>query len=112
MLTPNEAAKVAKVSRPTIMKAIADKVLRAIRDNKNRWQIADEDLQAWMKGRPQVDTVEAVNVHVDLHEAEVAGLRLELAGLRGELKGKDELIAQLRQDLEHARLPFWRRWIG
>lgn len=112
MLTPNEAAKVAKVSRPTIMKSISDKALHAIRDNKNRWQISEDALQEWMQGRPQVDTVETVNVHVDQHAEEVAGLRLELVGLKGELKGKDELIAQLRQDLEHARLPFWRKLLG
>lgn len=51
MLSPQKAADRAGVSRKTIMDAITSQKLHAIRDNRNRWQIAEDDLERWMEGR-------------------------------------------------------------
>ena len=51
MLTPQKAANKAGVSRKTIMDAIAAGKITAKRDNRNRWQIDDADLQRWMDAR-------------------------------------------------------------
>lgn len=53
--TPLAAAKHAGCGRTTIMKAIKDHDLQANRDNRNRWKIASEDLEKWMKSRPVSD---------------------------------------------------------
>lgn len=50
-MTPQEAADRAKVSRRTIMLAIEGKTLKALRNNKNQWQIEEEELQRWMESR-------------------------------------------------------------
>ena len=115
MLTPQKAADHAGVSRPSIMAAIKSGKLKASRTNKS-WLIAPEDLEEWMQGRRirmhEGSMKDDMPEHEDLHAAEVSGLKIELAQLKGQISGKDELIDQLRRDLEHARLPFWRRWIG
>ena len=46
-LTPNQAAKKLGISRRTIMRAIEQHNLHAIRDNRNQWQINDTDLAQW-----------------------------------------------------------------
>ncbi|PAU91219.1 helix-turn-helix domain-containing protein, partial [Paracoccus salipaludis] len=48
MLTPQQAASRAQVSRGTIMNAIKDGHLFARRDNRNRWQIEPADLLKWL----------------------------------------------------------------
>lgn len=109
MLTPNAAAKRAGVSRPTIMTALKNKALFGTRDNRNRWQIAPEDLDAWLTGRdsklPVSDTV-SEQAEAD---REISELRGEVRVLEERLSGRDALIEQLRADLDHARRPFWRK---
>lgn len=46
-MSPAQAAHSLKVSRRTIMRAIECLEIKAFRDNKNHWQIAEEDLAAW-----------------------------------------------------------------
>ena len=46
-LTPEQAAQLAKVSRWTILRAIKSQRLQAKRDNRNRWHISPNDLEAW-----------------------------------------------------------------
>ena len=50
-LTPEAAAKRAGVSRPTINRALKTHELLGRRDNRNRWQIATADLDAWANDR-------------------------------------------------------------
>ena len=45
-MTPAQAAEAAGVSRWAIMRAINTHKLKAHRDNRNRWQIAPDDLAA------------------------------------------------------------------
>lgn len=101
MRSPQKAAEIAGVSRRTIMVAIETKAMKASRNNRNHWQISDEDLQAWMASRsPQVkptpsdtstDTTTEADLIVALMEeqlksaqAEAAGYREEIARLQGE----------------------------
>ena len=46
-MSPAQAAHVAGVSRWTIMRAINSQELLAIRDNRNQWRIAPDDLDRW-----------------------------------------------------------------
>lgn len=46
-MSPAQAAQVAGVSRWTIMRAIKAKELKAIRDNRNHWQITPDALAQW-----------------------------------------------------------------
>lgn len=101
MLSPAQAAKNSGVSRTTIMNAIKSGALTAIRTNSG-WNIDPDDLAKWAS--PPDKTFMQSESQV------VTELRLELAGLRGELKGKTELVDLLKSQLEQARLPFWRRW--
>lgn len=46
-LTPNQAAKKLGISFRTIMRAIGQHKLHAIRDNCNQWQTDDADIVHW-----------------------------------------------------------------
>ncbi|WP_182806199.1 helix-turn-helix domain-containing protein [Paracoccus sp. MC1862] len=97
MLTPQQAASRAEVSRGTIMNAIKDRHLVARRDNRNRWQIDPADLSKWLSDRSDIATVKAVTVdsqQVPLPEENL----IRIAVLEAELKGKDQRIADLERD--------------
>ena len=46
-MSPAQAAQAAGVSRWTIMRAINSHKLKAHRDNRNNWQVSNEDLDQW-----------------------------------------------------------------
>ena len=46
-MSPAHAAHLLKVSRRTIMRAIASHQLLALRDNRNHWKISPEELDRW-----------------------------------------------------------------
>lgn len=105
MLTPAQAAKKAGVSRGTIMNALKNRDLPATRNNRNHWQIQDDDLSKWMAERGDNATVMPVS------EPDTE-LKAQVQVLQAELRGRDLLIEQLKSDLAHARLPFWRKLLG
>ena len=93
----------ASVSRGTIMNAIKKGRLDGKRFNDG-WQIPLEAVEAWMADRhgsamPKTD------------EEKIA-LDKRVAVLEAELRGRDQLIDQLRQDLDHARRPWWEKMLG
>lgn len=51
MLSPQQAADQAGVSRRTIMVAIEKMALKATRNNRNNWLITKDDLRSWMDQR-------------------------------------------------------------
>ena len=51
-LSPREAARIAKVGKSTIMRAIEAKQLEARRDNRNQWRIERSALDRWTMNRP------------------------------------------------------------
>ena len=98
MLTPQQAASRAKVSRGTIMNAIKDQHLVARRDNRNRWQIDPADLSKWLSDRSDLATVKAVNTDSQQVSLPPDENLIRIAVLEAELKGKDQRIADLERD--------------
>lgn len=97
MLTPQQAARRAQVSRGTIMNGIKYGHLVARRDNRNRWQIAPADLSNWLSARSDIATVKAVTIDSQLLPPPDKNL-IRIAVLEAELKGKDQRIADLERD--------------
>lgn len=54
-LSPREAARIAKVGKSTIMRAIEATHLEARRDNRNQWRIERSALDRWTMDRPGPD---------------------------------------------------------
>ena len=54
-LSPREAARIAKVGKSTIMRAIEATHLEARRDNRNQWRIERSALDRWTMDRPVSD---------------------------------------------------------
>ena len=98
MLTPQQAASRAKVSRGTIMNAIKDRHLVARRDNRNRWQIDPADLSKWLSDRSDIATVKPVNLDSQQVPLPSNESLIRIAVLEAELKGKDQRIADLERD--------------
>lgn len=102
MLTPQQAASRAQVSRGTIMNAIKDGHLFARSDNRNRWQIEPADLLKWLSDRSDIATVKAVTI--DRQQVPPPDETLiRIAMLEAELKGKDQRIADLERDRDEWR---------
>lgn len=97
MLTPQQAASRAQVSRGTIMNAIKHGHLIARRDNRNRWQIAPADLSKWLSARANIAIVKAVTIDSQPLPPPDENL-IRIAVLEAELKGKDQRIADLERD--------------
>lgn len=97
MLTPQQAASRAQVSRGTIMNAIKGMHLIARRDNRNRWQIDPADLSKWLSDRSDIATVKGVNPDSQQVPPPDENL-IRIAVLEAELKGKDQRIADLERD--------------
>ncbi|HBS99285.1 MAG: helix-turn-helix domain-containing protein [Alphaproteobacteria bacterium] len=100
-LTPQQAATRAKVSRGTIMNAIKDGSLPAMRDNRNRWQIHPDKLASWLADRDDNDTDNATGnaAKPDSQEPSTTPEKdIRIAVLEVELKAKDQRIADLERD--------------
>lgn len=100
MLTPQQAASRAKVSRGTIMNAIKDRHLSARRDNRNRWQIHPADLSKWLSDRSDIASVKAVTINRQQVPLPPNENLMRIAVLEAKLKGKDQRIADLERDRE------------
>lgn len=97
MLTPQQAADRADISRGTIMNAIRDGNLPAFRDNRNRWQIDPEELAKWLSCRTGTITDKTVNAD-NQKPAPVDENIVRIAVLEAELKSKDQRIVDLERD--------------
>lgn len=96
-LTPQQAATRANVSRGTIMNAIKDGNLSAMRDNRNRWQISADQLAKWLSDRTDnISDKPVTNNTIELPPPDRNAIRV--AVLEAELKGKDQRIADLERD--------------
>ncbi|MFZ3581889.1 helix-turn-helix domain-containing protein [Loktanella sp. DJP18] len=105
-LTPQQAADKASVSRGTIMNAINDKTLVALRDNRNRWQISADNLSKWMADRTD-NISDIISDNADKPDSEAAHQfdekAMRIAVLETEVKAKDQRISDLEQERD-ARL--------
>ena len=111
-LTPNQAAKKLGISRRTIMRAIEQHNLHAIRDNRNQWQINDTDLAQWAPSKyaqPIAQTTPTL-AH-PIHE-----MQIRIAVLETDLKAATNIISDLkterdawREQAQKRGFWFWRR---
>ena len=104
-MSPNAAAKITGISRSAIMRAIDAKVLPARRDNKNRWLISQEDLQAWTADRPEQDrTISDIARTVTEADPSImealTQARIELAGAKAEASGLRERVADAQAEID------------
>lgn len=117
MLTPQQAADRASISRGTIMNAIKYRSLVAFRDNRNRWQIHPDELSKWLSNRPGIAVVKAISADSASGPAPDKNL-MRLAMLEAELRSKGQRIEDLERDRdgwkeqaqELARRPSRRWW--
>jgi excisionase family DNA binding protein len=96
--TPAAAAKLVGCGRASIMRAIDAQKLKAIRDNRNRWRISEDDLQIWMKCRlvAAPDTNRSVSGEQLLSRANVAEARVEM--LTSKVQDLTSQIEDLKTD--------------
>lgn len=84
-LTPEAAAGRVGVSRPTINRALQSHSLKAHRDNRNRWKIALDDLEAWAKQRGSVQPVQERSLVTTSSHEQLEQLRSDLMETREKL---------------------------
>lgn len=101
-LTPQQAADKASVSRGTIMNAINEKTLIALRDNRNRWQISANNLSKWMAERSD-NTSDNIDNSGSESAPRADENAMRVAVLEVELKAKEQRILDLEQERD-ARL--------
>ncbi len=116
-LTPEQAARRAGVSRPTINRALKSLELAGRRDNQNRWQIAPDDLDAWSasRGREHAVTTEHVQ-SVATQNDQLEHLRTELGAVREALAAETARANAAEADRDRwqamaeklATRPLWR----
>lgn len=133
-LTTAEASKRAKVSRPTISRALKAGEISGHRGNDSRWLIDSDSLDAWIGARSIVNAEQRVNVvheqgkdsnserlnaEVDAMRAEISDLREKLARKDGEASANKERITDLTAErdrllsmLEARPVSFWGRLFG
>ena len=128
MLSPNQAAKKAGVSRKTIMNHIRDMSLVAMRNNENHWVIRPTDLANWMKAREKrvsasitppstdidsestiasptsFDRIELIKTQVELEytKKELDAAKLDQERLREEVSDLKAELRQNRNDIREA----------
>lgn len=100
-LTPEAAAKRAGVSRPTINRALKAHELLGRRDNRNRWQIATADLDAWANGHAAGHDQFTTSGH-DQQRDQLEQARSDLATAREDLAAATATISQLEARLTAA----------
>lgn len=98
-LTPAEAAKRARVSRTTIVRALQARELLAFRDNAGRWNISPEAVDEWRKRRRH--SVHNRVMDTD-RSAEIAHLRAELDAARDASTAQAAQLARLTAELAAA----------
>jgi excisionase family DNA binding protein len=132
--TTSETAKILRLSMSRVRALAADGQLEAARDESGNWRFPAHAVHARMPERParEAPDLDALDENRRLHE------RLEdLQRLLGRMEGQRELQAmaestlkeyldrerqradaleleakRLRDELDKARLPWWRRWFG
>lgn len=109
-LSPAQAAQAASVSRWTIMRAIKNHELKAIRDNKNHWRIDPNEFDRWSAST--VRTVEdAQPVHTPKDSVEtLVKLAAETARADAAERARDQAEADRDAWREMAQRRRWWSW--
>ena len=110
-LTPAAAAKRAGCGRTKIMKAIENKALKAVRSNRNRWQIKSEDLEDWMTAN-----IEETQSDSDADSQNDTETTVKITRLEAENEALKSRITELREDRDawraQAQKSLWKRLFG
>lgn len=77
------------------MRAINSQELQAIRDNRNQWRIAHDDLDRWRAS--------TVRTEPDLHTSEAVKLREKLAAETARADVAEAMLAREREALDEVR---------
>lgn len=82
------------------MNAIEAHKLQASRNNKNHWQITEDDLEKWMEGRdrPPSPAGESTTESSSDTSSETTEMRVEINRLQVELKATCEQLDEVRVD--------------
>ena len=109
-LSPAQAAQASFVSRWSIMRAIKNHELKAIRDNKNHWKIDPNELTMWSAST--VRTVEVAHpVHTPKDSPETLAHVAALEAENGQLR---ERLSEIKEDRnawrEMAQRRRWWQW--
>lgn len=104
-LSPAQAAKRANVGRTTIMRALSSGELRGVRDNRNSWRIASEDVDAWCGHRPVIDRAVTVDIpgHVVVTPMDTPETLARLAVAEARLSDALERIEDLKRERDEWR---------
>ena len=115
MLTPNQAATKAGVSRKTVMNHIRDMSLKAQRNNANHWVIQPTDLANWIKAREKAQvsgstqsltpppTVSTTDTITTGERIELVTAKLELQYTRKELEAATAETTRLREEVQELK---------
>lgn len=113
MLSPQKSAERAGVSRKTVMDQIHSGKLKAARNNLNRWQIAPEDLEAWLSDRVPARKTDTIT---DTYTETLRQLEKENVSLKVSLQAAEKRVADLEEDRAHwreqASRGLWKRLFG
>ena len=93
-ISPAQAARIAKVSRRTIMRAIENHDLQAFRDNKNHWKIAPPALDVWASAQ----CAPTERAQPDLPASPTTSDALELAATKAENRQLRERLSSTEAD--------------
>ena len=107
-LSPEQASQRVGLSRWTVSRALQAGRLRGVRDNRGRWRIEAEDLDAWLAAQPPA---QASTTHSDLlavqhtpdNEQAHRLLTTEVAVLKARLEAFEGRAAELERDRDEAR---------
>ena len=102
-LSPASAAKLAQCGRTTIMRAIKDGTLRAVRDNEGRWRIDRDVLEDWSSMRqPDVGSAvvmsEIMTVDTTPDTPADMAMATSIARLEATVEGLRDALDQARAD--------------
>lgn len=103
MLSPQQAAEKADVSRRTIMVAIESQQLKAVRNNKNHWKIRPEDLDEWIQERgsfrkPTISDSSTETNSDSSTSQEMMELKIKIAEMNVRLQAAEDSINNLRNE--------------
>ena len=99
-LSPREAARIAKVGKSTIMRAIEAAQLEARRDNRNQWRIEHSALDRWTTDRPGSDRDSPMDRPEPDRDSPIGRIGADWSTLADDLNTARLTIAQMEARLE------------
>ena len=99
-LSPREAARIAKVGKSTIMRAIEAAQLEARRDNRNQWRIEHSALDRWTTDRPGSDRDSPMDRTEPDRDSPIGRIGADWSTLADDLNTARLTIAQMEARLE------------